>query len=430
MQTITRIAPSPTGKLHIGTARSALFNFLYAKSKKGKFIVRIEDTDKERSKKEYEIDILQNFKTLGINPDEIIYQSKRITEHKKAIEKLLNSNNAYLSKEIKKGETQENTVVRFKNPNIKLTFLDTLRGKITIDTTDLGDFIIARNVNSPLYHLAVVVDDEYSSVTNIIRGDDHISNTPRQILLQQALNFTTPSYTHIPLIHGADGKKLSKRRETTSISEYINTEKILPEALINYLVLLGWHPKDETEIFNLNELINVFSLERIQKGNSMFDLVKLKSINAIYIKNMKKENFENEFKNIKNKYIIQDLKDRIKTFKEGDDLISAGEYNFFLNREKLDIEYLIPKKSNKENTYEYLSEIINLLEKFTSPWEADEIKKYLFPYAKEKGTGAVLWPMRYSLTYKSKSPDVFLVAEALGKKETIDRIIDAKNILL
>ncbi|MFQ5662055.1 MAG: glutamate--tRNA ligase, partial [Candidatus Paceibacteria bacterium] len=240
---ITRIAPSPTGELHIGTARSALFNYLYAKQNGGEFIVRIEDTDKERSKKEFEKDILEGFEWLGLGSDEVFKQSERTSIYKKYIKQLLDDGVAYISKEkSKQEEGKEIEVVRLKNPGKKVEFIDLIRGEIEFDTTELGDFVIARNQDEPLYHLAVVVDDHEMGITHIIRGEDHISNTPRQILIQEALGFERSKYAHIPLILAPDRSKLSKRGDNaTSISEY-KEKGYISSALVNYMALLGWNP--------------------------------------------------------------------------------------------------------------------------------------------------------------------------------------------
>ncbi|MBT3283058.1 glutamate--tRNA ligase, partial [bacterium] len=217
----TRIAPSPTGDLHIGTARTALFSYLFAKQNNGKFVVRIEDTDKERSTKESESDIFNGLKWLGLKEDELYRQSERTDIYKKYIQQMLDASTAYVSKEESKAKAGEQVeVVRLKNEGKKVEFEDMVRGKIEFDTTELGDFVIARSIDDPLYHLAVVVDDHEMAISHIIRGEDHISNTPRQILIQEALGIERPKYAHIPLILAPDRSKMSKRRNATSITEY------------------------------------------------------------------------------------------------------------------------------------------------------------------------------------------------------------------
>ena len=274
----TRFPPSPTGSLHIGNVRTALFNYLYARQNNGSFIVRIEDTDKARSKKEYEDEMLENLEWLGLKRDgELLHQSERTEIYKKYLQKLINENKAYISTETE-GENRE--VVRFRNPNKSVKFDDLIRGVVEFDTTELGDFIVAKSVDEPLYHLAVVIDDCESGITHVIRGEDHISNTPRQILIQEAIDATRPFYAHLPLVLAQDRSKLSKRRHGESASlNYYRHKGYSPEAIINYLALLGWNPGTEQEIFTLEELINVFDLSRVHKGGAIFDEKKLAWVN-------------------------------------------------------------------------------------------------------------------------------------------------------
>jgi len=266
-----RMAPSPTGNFHVGGARTALFNFLFARKNNGKFILRIEDTDKERSKKEFEDDIFESLEWLGLKYDEFYRQSERGEIYKNYVEKMLNNDSVYEA---------EDKVIRFRNPNKKTKFNDLVRGEIEFDTTELKDFVIAKSVDEPLYHLAVVIDDFESGITHVIRGEDHISNTPRQILIQEAIGAPRPLYAHLPLILAQDRSKLSKRKHGESVSlDYYRHKGYSPEAIINYLALLGWNPGTEQEIFTLEELINVFDLERVHKGGAIFDEKKLAWVN-------------------------------------------------------------------------------------------------------------------------------------------------------
>ena len=268
---ITRFAPSPTGSLHIGGARTALFNFLYTRKHGGKFILRIEDTDKERSEKKFEDDIFGGLEWLGLKYDEYYRQSERGEIYRNYIEKMLNDDLAYES---------DDKVIRFRNTNKKVKFDDLIRGEIEFDTTELEDFVIAKSVDEPLYHLAVVIDDFESGITHVIRGEDHISNTPRQILIQEAIGAPRPLYAHLPLILAQDRSKLSKRKHGESVSlEYYKNKGYSSEAIINYLALLGWNPGTEQEIFTLDELINVFDLGRVHKGGAIFDEKKLAWVN-------------------------------------------------------------------------------------------------------------------------------------------------------
>ncbi len=265
------MAPSPTGPFHIGGVRTALYNFLYAKQHGGKFILRIEDTDKERSKPEYETDIIESLKWLGLNYDELYKQSDRGEVYKKYLKKLISDDLAYEA---------EDKVIRFRNPGKDVIFNDVIRGEIKFNTEELGNFVIAKSLDEPLYHLAVVVDDHESGITHVIRGEDHISNTPRQILLQEALGAPRPIYAHLPLILAPDRSKLSKRKHGESVSlDYYKNKGYLPEAILNYLALLGWNPGTEQEIFTLKELIQVFNLSKVHKGGAMFDEKKLAWVN-------------------------------------------------------------------------------------------------------------------------------------------------------
>ncbi|MEK9161622.1 MAG: glutamate--tRNA ligase family protein, partial [Patescibacteria group bacterium] len=275
---VVRFPPSPTGLFHMGNARTLLFNYLFAKKNNGRIVLRLEDTDKERSREEYSQDIIDNLKWLGIEPDSLvaIRQSERGPVYKKYLEKMISEGKAYFSKETVVEEGQRDQVIRFKNPNKKIVFNDLIRGDIEFDTTELKDFIIAKSLEEPVYHLAVVVDDYEMGVSHIIRGDDGISNTPRQILIQEAIGAPRPVYAHLPLILTQDRTKLSKRKhgEKVSVTFYRNAG-YLPEAVVNFLALIGWNPGDEREIFSKEELIKEFSLERIQKSAGIFNVERL-----------------------------------------------------------------------------------------------------------------------------------------------------------
>ncbi len=301
-KTIVRFAPSPTGLLHIGGARTALFNYIFAKQRGGKFILRIEDTDKERSEKKYEEDILEGLKWLGIVPDEVYRQSERTEIYKRHLNTLIKNSSAYVSLEPRKQNTTTQSpygrhpssteegmieVVRFKNPNKRVAFSDMVRGEVSFNTTELKDFVIAKSVTEPLFHLAVVVDDFEMGITHIIRGEDHISNTPRQILIQEALGFSRPIYAHIPLILAQDRSKLSKRKHGESVSlAHYRALGYAPEAIINFLALLGWHPSasDASEVLSFADLVAQFQLERVQKGGAVLDANKLNWLNKHYAK--------------------------------------------------------------------------------------------------------------------------------------------------
>jgi len=426
-QVVVRFAPSPTGFLHLGSARTALFNYLFAKQNDGKFMLRIEDTDKERSSGEYEKDILEGLKWLGIEYDEKIYrQSERTGVYKKYLQKMIDGGSAYEAEENKEGTGK---VVRFKNPNVKIKFNDLIRGEIEFDTTELKDFVIAKDMNTPLYHLAVVVDDFEMNITHIIRGEDGISNTPRQILIQRAICAPEPKYAHIPLILAPDKSKLSKRHGAVSINEYKGMG-YLSEAMVNFLALIGWHPKNDREIFSIKELIKEFNLEKVQKGGAIFNQEKLDWMNKEYLKNLPKNILEEEVKKYLEisdemlKKITPIILERINKFGDIQDMVDRGELGYFSKAPEYDKEKLTWKDSGLEETKINIDKIIELLQKadFTT---ADSIKSSIWNYAEEKGMGAVLWPMRYALSGLDKSPDPFTLAAILGKEETIKRLRDA-----
>ena len=312
-----RFAPSPTGFFHIGSARTALFNYIFAKQNNGAFILRIEDTDKERSKPEFEKDIIESLEWLGLKWEGKIHkQSERLDIYKKYLEKLLKENKAYYCfcsqqeleakkqeqmgrglaaqyngkcSKLSQKEVEENLkqgkeyIIRFKTPFKKIKFNDLVRGKIEFDAKLIGDFSIARSIDSPLYNFVVTVDDFEMKISHVIRGEDLLPNTPKQILLQEALGFNQPKYIHLPLILGPDKSKLSKRHGAASVSEYKDLG-YLPETLINFLAFLGWNPGTEKEVFSLINLIKEFSVEKIQKSGAILNIKRLDFLNGFYIR--------------------------------------------------------------------------------------------------------------------------------------------------
>src|SRR3989344_3127047 len=390
---ITRFPPSPTGPLHIGNVRTALFNYLFAKKHGGQFIVRIEDTDKTRSKKEYEDDMLESLVWLGIKREgELWHQSERTEIYKKYLHKLIDDGKAYISHETE-GENRE--VVRFKNPNKKVAFDDLIRGAVEFDTTELEDFIIARNIDDPVYHLAVVVDDAEAGVTHIIRGEDHISNTPRHILIQEALGFPRPIYAHLPLILASDKSKLSKRKHGEAVSlNYYRAKGYLPEAMVNYLALLGWNPGTEQEIFTMEELIGQFDLAKIQKGGAIFDEKKLQWVNKEHIKRLPPEE--------QRKLLVKSL--------EGEP--------YLVGEPELDLEKLPWKKVSKEETVVYLEKVLEII----SSGNMSRVPLDIMRYAEREGKGNVLWPLGYALTGGHGSPDPLIILEILGKEKSLGRL--------
>lgn len=437
MELVTRAAPSPSGYLHLGVARLALFNYLWARHNSGKFIIRIEDTDKKRSTKEYEEAILDNLTWLGIEYDELYQQSDHNNAHRRAIQKLLDSDAAYISKEPSKDDpNREVEVVRFRNPNKEITFNDLVRGDITFDTTDLGDFVIARSIDDPLHHLAVVVDDADEGVTLAMRGEDLLSNTPRQILIQEALGLPRPEYLHLPLILDQDKGKLSKSKGAKSLTDYRN-EGYLPEALLNYIVFLGWHPGTDEEIFTKEELVERFSLDQVQKAGAMFDEVKLRWFNREHLIKKSDEEFVDGIKQFFSKEtlkkleatgrferLLPELRERIEVYSDISEMEKAGEFSYLTAEPKYEKEGLFWKKDqNAENTKRRLEEVLSLLEPLESEkWAPESVKEALWAYAEKEGKGEVLWPLRYALSGRDKSPDPFSLAAILGKDETVKRV--------
>jgi len=521
-----RIAPSPTGPLHLGTARTALFNYLFAKNpstgsgRKGKFILRIEDTDIERSEKKYEKDIMENLQWLGLKWDEEPYrQSQRTEIYQKYIKKLLNSEQAFwcyhskeeLAKEKKeqmgRGEAprhfcedknaaisnsqfpipKQKGVIRFRCPDKKIVFNDLIRGKLEFDGGLLGDIGIARDKETPLYNLGVVIDDYEMRISHVIRGEDHIPNTPKQILIYQALNLPQPQFAHLPLILGPDRSKLSKRHGAVSLDWY-KEQGYLSEALINFMALLGWNPGTTKEIFSLEELIKEFSLERVQKGGAVFNLERLDWLNGYYIRQMNLKELtqmclpylekarlitviassakggvkqsrplrqssseasgkplgiaaslaslaprNDKFKITKTseivdfnyfKKIVALEQERLKRLS---DIVELAQFFF---KKKLDYpkELLIWKNMTLKEVKNNLDILEKTLSKMTK-FDRKSLEVSLMPLAKKHGSGELLWPLRVALTGEKASAGPFEIAEILGKKKTLERIGEAKALI-
>ncbi len=448
---ITRFAPSPTGFLHIGGARTALFNYIYTKQNNGKIILRIEDTDKERNKEEFVKGIYDAFDWLEINFNEKKKQSDNFSIHRKYLEKLIADGHAYISKTskedlkeaAKEGKIIREEVIRFKNPNKIITFTDMIRGEVSTNTTDLGDFVIAKSLDEPIFHLSNVVDDILMGVNTIIRAEEHIANTPRQILIWEAINESSrPIYGHIPLILAENREKLSKRKHGEMASvEYYKNNGYLKDAFINFIAFLGWNPGGEREIYTLKEIINIFDISKVQKGGAVFNIEKLNWFNKEYIK-LQNENNQIEYikKFLPNseKYsdeLLQKIRpiiiDRISYYGELKVMNEAGEFEYYLeaptfdgtNTEK-EILKIIWKKSNKENTIDNLISIKNIL---NDGGEIEEIWQKIYNLAEEKGKGDILWPLRYALSGKEKSPDPKTLINILEVEESLKRITFALN---
>lgn len=523
----TRYAPAPTGGLHVGGARTALFNYLFAKKFKSSFILRIEDTDIERSKKEYEKDIIDSLKWLGIEWDEgpdvggqfgPYRQSQRTEIYSKYLKKLLTEGKAYYcfcSEEELETQRQyqmsigqppvyngkcrnlppetvksylaqrRKGIIRFKVPSEKIEFNDLIRGKIEFDASLIGDFSIAKNLTLPLYNFACVVDDFEMGISHVIRGEDHIPNTPKQILIQEALGFPRPEYAHLPLILGPDRTKLSKRHGAVAISDY-KKAGYLPEAMINFMAFLGWNPGGEKEIYSMPSLIKEFSLERVQKGGAIFNQKRLDFLNGFYIRQRSIEKLtelslpylisaglikkvENNLRNPEDSNqttslppFDQNPTEKLKIFEE-----KKPEYKILATGEGISLETLTKIISLYQERLKKLSEISELtefffkdkliydknllkwgemtdkeiltsldkLEKILSKikrknWNRENLEKILMPETeKMKDRGVLLWPLRVALTGKEASAGPFEIAEILGKEKTIKRIKKAKELI-
>ena len=459
----TRFAPSPTGALHIGGVRTALFNWLYSKNHNGKFFLRIEDTDKERSKDEYKNQIIQSLKWIGINYDgEEYIQSKKIEDHIRVANQLLKNGFAYKcycsSEEIeeqkkrarqkkipyiynrkwrdkKESDISQNIepVIRFKSKiDGKSILKDLVQGDVEIDNNTIEDFIILRNDGTPTYNLSASVDDHQMNMTHIIRGDDHKINTFKQMQIYQAMKWEMPSFAHIPLIHTIDGKKLSKRDKASTLDDYSKVG-IMPDALRNYLLRLGWSFKDK-EIFTLDESIKYFNLEGIGKSPSKLDISRIYSMNEHYIKNIDENDlftqlaeycklFKNEInsdKKDKIKKSLTFLKNKAKTLEDifnNAQYILTDEVNF--NQEDLK---LIDVKAKKIISVfnENLNKVDVLSKETLEPIVNELIQSNDTNF---KGVGQ---PLRVALTGSKFGPGIYDIIISLGKEEVKKRLANKK----
>jgi glutamyl-tRNA synthetase len=450
MAVITRIPPSPTGNLHVGTARTALFNYLYAKKMGGKVLLRMEDTDRERSKKEFEENIVDGLKWLGIECDgEMVRQSERVASHTAALEKLIAAGKAYVSKEPAKDDpTITRELVRFRNPGGRLAFHDEIRGEVDSELDSLGDFVLAKSMTEPLYHLAVVVDDLDAGVTHVIRGEDHISNTARQILLIEALGASRPKYAHLPLLLGLDRSKLSKRHGATALSSF-RDQGYLPEAMVNFLALLGWNPGQSNdgefaEIFSMDELVKSFSLEHCSKSGAIFNIEKLKWFNKTWMLTQHDDLEANDAiafylaaaapdaPTERLRRCAETLRHRISVYGEVGEMAKAGDLAYL--QSAAPNSDLILKGKGVGTAPEAAARLQKAAELLSGAPDAswgdkEAIKAVLWPYAEAEGKGAVLWPVRVALSGLERSPDPFELAWVLGKDETLARLSAAAAAL-
>ncbi len=435
---IARFPPSPTGWFHIGNARTALFNYFFAKQNGGELLFRLEDTDRERSKDEYAEDIIEGLKWLGIkiNFDHPYKQSEHGVTYKKYLDKLISEDKAYISKEEVKEEGQRAEVIRLRNPGKKITFIDMIRGDVTVDTAELGDFVIAKSLEEPLYHLAVVIDDFEMGVNHVIRGEDGIYNTPRQILIQEAIGAPRPIYAHMPFMLNTDRSKLSKRKEGELVSlKYYREGGYLPEAMVNFLAFCGWNPGGTEELLSMDELIEAFDITKVQKAGAIFNKEKLLWYNKEYIKKLPTKTITAEIKNrlpkeFHNDSIIEKITpiitERISVWSDIDTMVADHDIQYFFQAPKINTDMIVWKKGGtKEQAKENLSLVLEKIQVIKESKFKDELMKL----AEEKGKGNVLWPLRVALSGKEKSPDPFTLLEVLGKDESMRRITSAIHAL-
>jgi len=475
-----RFAPSPTGYLHIGGARTALFNWLYARHYKGTFILRIEDTDQVRSTEEAVNVILEGMKWLGLDWDEgpgkggkysPYFQMQRLHFYQEYAEKLLKEQKAYYcyctkeelaenrEKQAKKSKTPKydrhclnlsdeekrkyeeegrKPVIRLKVPSKKIVFNDLLRGEVTFEGELLSDFVIIKSDGIPTYNYAVVIDDALMNITHVMRGDDHISNTPKQILIYEALGFALPKFAHIPMIMGSDHTRLSKRHGATSVMEY-KTMGYIPEAVVNYIAHLGWSSGDEREIFSPEELIKEFSLDKISKHAAVFSMDKLNWFNSEYLKRMsvdsltemlipylKEANYITEKDLSKSKLewlkeVIKLMQGRLRNFSQ---FIDYADY-FFMD--KINIEPQAFKSIlDKENVPKILQTLRGKLSSLKG-WDEGSIENAVRGVSSSlqiKG-GQIIHPTRVALSGKKIGPGLFELMVVLGKEKTIKRLEEA-----
>lgn len=438
-----RIAPSPTGSFHIGNAQSALYNWLFARKNSGKFYVRIEDTDKARSTKESEENIIESLAWLSLNPDDnLVRQSDNLPRHTELLNKLLREDKAFYCHhsqeelEAERNDQEEKReaprhicehknnhqgktpggIIRLAvehNSDRIILFDDQIRGKVEFKQALLGDFSIARAVDNPLYNFAAVADDAGMEITHVIRGEDHISNTPKQILIYEALGFTIPFFAHLPLILGPDRSKLSKRHGGTATLDY--KKDYLPKALVNFLGALSYTFSKEK--LTKEEMVDEFELSKVHKSGAIFDLKKLNWLNSQYIKNLEPEKFKN----------LMDLKipdAAIPLITERlEKLSDAQNFNYFWKEPEYDKELLRWKKSDLNSSVVTLAEVKKIIDEFDFKKEKDELRKVLDEFSVKAGDrGLVYWPLRVALTGKEKSPDPIEIATVLGKDEVLRRI--------
>ena len=467
---VYRFAPSPTGFLHVGGARTAIFNWLAARSGQGRFLLRIEDTDAERSTFESVEQILSSLTWMGLTwDDEPVFQSQRSGRHREVAMQLVNKGLAYQcfcgrseagqgksvaeknyvmydgrcrnisGDEVKKRQTAgESYVIRLKvNTGITM-FRDGVHGEISVNNDEIGDFVILRSDGSPIYQLAVVVDDNDMGVTHVLRGDDHISNTPKQILLYQALNWKIPRFSHLPLILGPDKVRLSKRHGASSVEEF-RDQGILPDALFNYLCLLGWSPGDDREVIDREELVRIFSLNRVNKADAVFDFQKLLWMNAKYIADATDLQLMDVLKEYLDDKYLKIINNQMEKFSELLKLIRPRSRTVLELIENAGFYFSDPDTYDSAGVEKYFKQVdgqkllseLRILLTGTSDYSIENLENIIRACAQtmETGTGKLIHPLRLALTGKTASPGIFEVIHLLGKDTTIRRINKATDFI-
>jgi len=422
-----RFAPSPTGYLHIGGARTALFNWLYAQAKQGEFILRIEDTDVLRSQKEYLDEILDSLKWLGLNWDELYYQSQRFDIYREHASRLLKTAKAYTEKTEGKGEA-----IIFKVMPQKIKINDLIRGEIEFDSEVIKDQVLIKSDGTPTYNFACAVDDAAMNITHVIRGDDHISNTPKQVLLYQALEFKIPEFAHLPLILAKEGGRLSKRKGATAITDY-RKMGYLSEAVVNYLLLLGWSPGENREVIDVKEAVKLFDIRNINKTAAVLDLDKLDWMNNQYLKIEDPEKLTDQLIPLlaEKKYIDGQKFDRnyilslVKLFQAR--LTTLNDFpdwaDFFFLKE-INIDPAAEKKYLSRDLSAGFKLFIERLEKLDK-FDIINIEQSFRGSVKDLNIESrdLIHPIRVALTGKTVGPGLFEVIYYLGKERTEERLM-------
>jgi len=446
MQRVTRVrfAPSPTGNLHIGGARTALFNWLYARANKGEFLLRIEDTDALRSRQEFVDEILESLRWLGFDWDQVSYQSKRFDLYRKYADNLLKEGKAYTEKfgdrvapkafspdQVTPAADPAGEAIIYKVSAQEIKINDLIRGQISFDASTIKDQVLIKSDGTPTYNFACVVDDATSEITHVIRGDDHISNTPKQILLYQALRFKLPEFAHLPLIMGSGGGRLSKRTGATAISDY-RSNGYLPEALLNYLLLLSWSPGGDREVIDLKEAVDLFEIKKVNKTSATFDLKKLDWMNNQYLKKAPADQLiKLVLPSLKEKKLVRDnnfdskyLISLIKLFQERLSKVNDfAEWADFFFLDEIEIDPKAQKKFLSRDFSKEFTLFIQRLEGLKS-FQVSSIEEAFRDLVSDLGIQAkeLIHPVRVALTGKTVGPGLFDVVYYLGLERTRIRL--------